>query len=89
MIFPEGTRRTDGKVHEFYAGFVTLAKKTGRPVVPVRIFGVNEVYPPEQFWIHYCPIKVVVGEPMVIGETEDDESFKNRVHAWFLAQTKE
>lgn len=86
MIFPEGGRYTDGKMHDFYAGFVTLAKKTGRPVVPVRIFGVNEVYPPEQFWIHYSPVNVVVGEPMIIGETEDDEMFKNRVFAWFLAQ---
>jgi len=89
MIFPEGGRYIDGTVHEFYAGFVTLAKKTGRPVVPVRIFGVNEVYPPEQFWIHYCPVKVVVGEPMIIGDTEDDEVFKNRVYAWFLAQKKD
>ena len=88
MIFPEGGRYIDGSIHEFYAGFVTLAKKTGRPVVPVRIFGVNKVYPPEQFWIHYCPVKVVVGEPMVIGETEDDETFKNRVYTWFLAQTE-
>lgn len=89
MIFPEGTRYTDGQMHEFFAGFVILAKKTGRPVVPVRIFGVHEVYPPDQFWIHHHPIKVVVGEPMVIGETEDDEVFKNRVYAWFLAQTKD
>jgi 1-acyl-sn-glycerol-3-phosphate acyltransferase len=89
MIFPEGGRFIDGTVHEFYAGFVTLAKKTGRPVVPVRIFGVNEVYPPDQFWIHYCPVKVIVGEPMIIGETENDESFKKRVYTWFLAQTAE
>jgi 1-acyl-sn-glycerol-3-phosphate acyltransferase len=88
MIFPEGGRYTDGTVHEFFGGFVTLAKKTGRPVVPVRIIGVHEVYPPEQFWIHYGHITVIVGEPMRMGEAEDDESFKNRVHAWFLAQTK-
>lgn len=89
MIFPEGTRHTDGEIHDFYAGFVLLAKKTGRPVVPVRIFGVNEVYPPDQFWIHYRPIKVVVGEPMSMGETDDDETFKQRVYDWFTAQAEE
>src|SRR5262249_21216179 len=47
IIFPEGTRYTDGAVHEFFGGFVLLAKKTGRPVVPVRIFNVNKAYPPD------------------------------------------
>jgi len=37
IIFPEGSRFTDGKVHDFYLGFVMLAKKTSRPVVPVCI----------------------------------------------------
>lgn len=86
MIFPEGTRYTDGDVHEFYAGFVILAQKTKRPVVPVRIFGANKAYPPDTFWVHYNPITVVVGEPMMVGENEDEESFKARVHQWFLAQ---
>ncbi len=89
VIFPEGTRYTDGDVHEFYAGFVILAKKTGRPVIPVRIFGVNKAYPPETFWIHYYPLTVVIGEPMYIQENETDEAFKDRVHAWFLKQHEE
>ena len=44
MIFPEGGRYTDGTIHEFFGGFVILAKKTGRPVVPVCIVGANKVY---------------------------------------------
>ena len=38
MIFPEGQRYSDDKVHDFFGGFVILAKKMGRPLVPVRIF---------------------------------------------------
>lgn len=87
MIFPEGTRHTDGDVHEFFAGFVILAKKTNLPVVPVRIFGANKVYPPETFLVNYYPITVVVGPAMFIQEGEDDEAFKNRVYDWFLKQT--
>jgi len=88
VIFPEGTRRTDGEVHEFFAGFVILAKKTNLPVVPVRIFGVNKAYPPETFLVHYHPVTVVVGPPFFLQEGETDEAFKQRVYDWFLRQTE-
>lgn len=86
MIFPEGGRYTDGTVHEFFRGFVILAKKLRRPVIPVRIFGVNKVYPPHSFWVHWHKIRVVVGEPLVYLANDTDETFKNRVYEWFVAQ---
>lgn len=86
MIFPEGTRRTTGKVHDFFGGFVILAKKTGRPVVPVCLIGINKAYPPETFWLTLYPITVVVGKPFKYEENDTDESFKQRVHNWFVEQ---
>ena len=86
MIFPEGRRYTDGKIHDFYGGFAILAKKTGLPVVPVRIFNLEKVYPPESFWMHRCPVDVVIGEAMSIREDESDQEFKDRVHDWFVQQ---
>jgi len=86
MIFPEGGRYTDGTVHDFYGGFVILAKKTGRPVVPVRIFGVHKVYPPDTFWVQKYPITVVVGKPFVYQEGDTDQAFKDRVYQWFIEQ---
>ena len=47
IIFPEGGRYDDGKIHDFFAGFVILAKKMNRPVVPIFIKGVNIAYPPK------------------------------------------
>lgn len=88
IIFPEGARFTDGQVHDFFAGFVTMAKKTGRPVVPVRIFNANKVYPPHSFFAYWQPITVIVGQPMYIKEDESDHAFKTRVHQWFLEQTE-
>lgn len=89
MIFPEGRRYIDGNVHDFFSGFVILAEKTGLPVVPVRIFGVNKAYPPKSFLIHWAPIKVVVGKPFVHQEGEDYEAFKNRVYDWFIQQRED
>ncbi len=87
MIFPEGGRYADGVVHEFFGGFVILAKKTGRPVVPVCILGVDRVYPPDSFLVHWYPITVVVGKPFVYQQGDTDEAFKKRVYQWFVDQT--
>lgn len=89
LIFPEGQRYDDNDVHAFFGGFVILAKKMGRPVVPVRIFNANKVYARDAFWARWHPITVVVGKPLVIAESETDEEFKLRVHRWFVEQKEE
>jgi len=86
MIFPEGRRYTDGKVHDFYGGFALLAKKTGLPVIPVRLYNLEKVYPPESFWMHRCPVDVVIGEALSIGYDESEQEFKDRVQDWFIQQ---
>ena len=88
MIFPEGARYPDDKVHPFYGGFVVLAKLLKRPVVPVCILGINKVYPPNTFWVYRYPVKVTVGKPMVMQENETDDAFKDRVHQWFVEQVE-
>ncbi len=84
MIFPEGQRFTTGTVQDFQAGFALLARKLGRPIIPVYIQGVNIVYPPQAWWAQPAPLRVTVGAPMKPQTDEDDTTFKNRVHQWFL-----
>lgn len=86
VIFPEGGRYADGTVHNFFAGFAILARKMDRPVIPIKIFDLYKVYPPHAFWIHWYPIKVLIGEPFVLGENESNEHFRDRVYQWFLEQ---
>jgi len=86
VIFPEGGRYDDGEIHDFYGGFVIIAKKTGRPVVPIRIFNANKVYPKGAFLVQRYPITLVVGPALKQREDESDEAFKERVRAWFLEQ---
>ncbi|HSC25324.1 MAG TPA: lysophospholipid acyltransferase family protein [Candidatus Babeliales bacterium] len=89
IIFPEGSRYVDGKLHDFFGGFAVLAKKTGRPVIPVCIIGIDKAYPPETFWVHPYPITVIVGKPFIYEEYETDETFKNRVRNWFIKQMEQ
>jgi 1-acyl-sn-glycerol-3-phosphate acyltransferase len=88
IIFPEGSRFTDGRVHDFFAGFVIMAKKTGRPVVPVCIFNAHKVYPPHSLLVYWNPITVVVGKPMYMRTDESDDAFRDRVYEWFTKQTE-
>jgi len=89
MIFPEGTRYIDGKIHDFFGGFAVIAKKTGRPVVPVCIMGINKAYPPDTFWVYWYPITVVVGKPFIYQENDTDQAFKQRIYEWFVEQMEQ
>lgn len=89
MIFPEGGRYIDGKVHAFLGGFSLLAKELNRPVVPVYIHNVNKVYPPHSFLIHNYPVTVVVGKPFLYTEEQDEKHFKQQVYQWFVDQQEE
>lgn len=86
IIFPEGSRFIDGKVHEFFGGFVILAKKIGRPVLPVYIRGINKAYPPGSFLVYPHEVTIIVGKPFIYQEDDTDEIFKKRVHDWFVEQ---
>jgi len=89
MIFPEGTRYIDGKIHDFFGGFAVIAKKTGRPVVPVCILGINKAYPPDTFWVYWHPITVIVGKPFVYQENDTDQDFKQRIYKWFVEKMEQ
>lgn len=86
IIFPEGARYVDGKIHDFFNGFAILAKKTQRPVVPIYMPYNRFACPPNQLLIYAHALKVIVGEPMYIQEQETELDFVQRVHAWFLLQ---
>jgi long-chain acyl-CoA synthetase len=45
IIFPEGTRSTDGQLGEFKKTFAILARELNVPVIPVAIVGAHHVFP--------------------------------------------
>ncbi len=46
LIFPEGTRSTDGKLLPFKKGTFSLVSRAKVPVVPLAIIGSNRLQPP-------------------------------------------
>lgn len=71
IVFPEGTRSDDRKVHPFKKGPFALAMKARVPVVPVAIEGSGLLMPKNSWQITPGPITVSIGQPMA------PESFAN------------
>jgi 1-acyl-sn-glycerol-3-phosphate acyltransferase len=74
VLFPEGTRSSDGTLQKGKAGIGLVIAKTKAPVQPVRIFGSHEAFPKGSGKITACPITVVLGEPIIFTSEELDPS---------------
>lgn len=84
IIFPEGTRHEDGKVHEFKGGFALLARKTKNPVVPVLLRNLGQILPPDTISFHaLLPIEVIVGPRYYYEDNETNEQFVARINQWY------
>jgi long-chain acyl-CoA synthetase len=68
MIFPEGTRSADGKLHQFRAGIGLLAQQSGVPVVPVALIGLGEMRAGKTRWFRSGRLEVHVGEAVPVEE---------------------
>ncbi|MCV7090457.1 lysophospholipid acyltransferase family protein, partial [Mycobacterium interjectum] len=64
VIYPEGTRSTDGSIGEFRSGAVRLARDCGVPVVPVAVLGTAAVLPKGASFISHAPMQVRIGAPV-------------------------
>jgi 1-acyl-sn-glycerol-3-phosphate acyltransferase len=64
LIFPEGTRSPDGKIHHFKKGGFALAIQSQRPVVPVTIIGSRAVLPKKSLIINPGNIHIIIDEPI-------------------------
>ena len=45
VIYPEGSRSRDGRVHRLRSGLARIAAATGTPVVPAAVAGIHAVWP--------------------------------------------
>jgi 1-acyl-sn-glycerol-3-phosphate acyltransferase len=73
LIFPEGTRSTDGGRQPAQPGIGMIVAKTGAPVVPVRISGSFEAFPRGASWPRLAPVRISVGPALCFEGSEADE----------------
>ena len=60
IVYPEGTRSTDGTVGEFHSGAVRLARDCGVPIVVAAVLGTRDVLP-KGGRLHCAPMEVRFG----------------------------
>lgn len=76
LIFPEGTRTSDGEVLPLKPGFCAVARRSKTPLVPVGVDGAHQAWPRTSKFPRFGRMAVVIGEPMpaeLIAELTDEE----------------
>ena len=79
VLFPEGSRSQDGRIHEFKPGVGHLANETRTPVVPVHIRGAQRIMPKGQKLPLPASARVRIGKPMTVKAGEGSREFTARV----------
>jgi 1-acyl-sn-glycerol-3-phosphate acyltransferase len=64
-IFPEGTRTLNGKINEFYRGFIYLLRNTDVNILPLTLNGFYDLKPKNRSYINYdAELEVIIHEPI-------------------------
>jgi len=69
IMFPEGTRQRPGRLGTPRWGFGYVARRAGRPIVPVFVRGTQDRRPRG---LRRHPLEIWVGEPFTLGDVPDD-----------------
>lgn len=64
LMFPEGTRSSDGRLRPFKKGVATIAVEAGVPVVPVSIAGTQKILRKGTAILRGGPVTVRFGSPV-------------------------
>lgn len=78
MVFPEGTRTSDGQLGEAHAGIGLFACKSGVPVVPCRMFGTYEIMNRFSHFPNWNKRATIIFENPIFPEEYDDKNSANR-----------
>ncbi len=78
ILFPEGTRTSDGHLQEPKAGVGLIACRAQVPVIPARIFGSHEAFGKGRSLKIGTPVSIVFGEPILPEEYHDASAGKAR-----------
>jgi len=76
LMFPEGTRTSDGHVQNVKPGFVAVARRSRVPIIPVAIVGAYDVMPKGAKSPRHRTIKIVIGksiQPEDIVDLDDQQ----------------
>lgn len=68
LIFPEGTRTTDGNIGQLKPGFLAVARRSQALLVPITVTGAYEVLPRGAKLPAWYPIRIDVGRAIAFDD---------------------
>ena len=89
LVFPEGTRSSDGKIAPLKPGFLAVARRSKVPLVPIAITGAYEALPRTSRIPRRYPIHMAIGQRLeaeMVASLSDEEVLKilsERMHDCF------
>jgi 1-acyl-sn-glycerol-3-phosphate acyltransferase len=88
LVYPEGTRSPDGRLHRFKKGSFVMAIEAGVPIVPVACSGAHRIMKKRSLLIRPGKVTVRFGRPVdVSGYTVDQRTaLAQKVHDAVAAQ---
>jgi len=66
LVHPEGTRSKDGELGQFRRGAANMALATGAPLVPARLVGSYDLYPPHRKFPRVLPDRTLRRPTVVV-----------------------
>ncbi|MBK9389498.1 MAG: 1-acyl-sn-glycerol-3-phosphate acyltransferase [Bacteroidetes bacterium] len=64
-IFPEGTRTLDGRINDFYRGFIYLIRNSEVDILPVTLNGFYDLKPKNRSYINFdADLDIIVHKPI-------------------------
>lgn len=79
VVFPEGTRSKGGPLGEFKAGSLTLATKSGVPIVPIVIDGTHKLLEDNNNRIKPAHVKLTILEPIYLEDQTDGKALTEEI----------
>jgi 1-acyl-sn-glycerol-3-phosphate acyltransferase len=83
MVFAEGTRSPDGKIHEFKKGGFVTAVRRKIPILPVTVNGSRRIMPKGSLAMKPGKIQIVIGDPI------DTSSYTNDTVQELIDKTRQ
>lgn len=74
VMFPEGTRSTDGSLGTFRRGIGSLLAGTSFPVVPCHLEGTFRAWPKGTFVPRPARVRLVIGDPRTYERVKPDDA---------------
>lgn len=94
-IFPEGTRTKDGRINNFYRGFIYLLRTGNLDILPVTLNGFYNLKPKTRFYIDFhSRLEIVIHKPykredlVNLCDNEIIETLKNKIESAYSESSR-